>query len=393
MNDAVSLACASYNHALDQIGAGNITVGAQELQHSLHVWPDDADALNLLGLCSYYQGDFAAAKGYWRQSVRLRPDSNAAQGYLDSLETPEFAAWLAQYNAGLAALQEGRIGAGIEAFRQIIADGPPVVEPHILLGLAYWQAGQTAEAMGHWRQAQVMDSGNSAVNRYLAIGVQQSGEKSVQAALRRGGRMAAAAAVAALVLVGSVGYFARGRVVATQAAAQAEIAAGQAGMQALQQQTDELQELVERLDADGLWRETADLPSGAPVFATPVAEQDAFNEALRLYRAKDYTAAAERFEQLVAAGLRRDLAGEALFFLARCRVAAGDNQAGVQCYLSYAQRFPQENYYDDALYEAGLLLYRLGEREVAVRVLTQLAEEAPGSVFVNSVVRGILEQG
>ncbi|MFP4199141.1 MAG: tetratricopeptide repeat protein, partial [Halanaerobium sp.] len=115
-----------------------------------------------------------------------------------------------------------------------------------------------------------------------------------------------------------------------------------------------------------------------------------FNLGMDYFSRGDYQDAADIFNSIYNLTETDYLKRESLFLLARSHEKLENYQSGEHFYRIYLNEYNDSNYYDEALYNLGLMLNKAGEAEKSREVLERLREEAPYSEYNNSRVYEIL---
>jgi len=150
--------------------AGRLQQAEQIYRDALHIDPDHADGLHLLGVIAYQKGDHRAATELIRRAIRSNPDEaiyhsnlgrvcqtardldEAAACYRRALEIrPDFAE--AHSALGAALQEQGKVGPAEAAYRQALHIDPNCAEAHFNLGTLSEQRGQFDEAAEAYRYA------------------------------------------------------------------------------------------------------------------------------------------------------------------------------------------------------------------------------------------------
>ncbi|RCW47714.1 MULTISPECIES: tol-pal system YbgF family protein [unclassified Halanaerobium] len=122
-----------------------------------------------------------------------------------------------------------------------------------------------------------------------------------------------------------------------------------------------------------------------------LSDQQLFNLAVDVFEKGNYSRSLPLFEKLYTEGKRNYLIREALFFLARNYERLGAYKKAKNYYYSYINTYQKSNYYDEALYNLGLLLYENNQVEESRQIMKKIVEEVPDSLYNNSRVKAILE--
>jgi len=130
----------------------------------------------------------------------------------------------------------------------------------------------------------------------------------------------------------------------------------------------------------------------ANTFLEEGTEQQLFNLALDYFSREDYQDAADIFKSIYNLTETDYLRRDSLFLLARSYEKMDNYQSAEHFYRIYLNEYPESNYYDEALYNLGLMLNEAGEEKKSKEVLERLRREEPYSSYNNSRVYEILNQ-
>lgn len=147
---------------------GDLESAAGLYRKVLALRPDDANALNLLGVACRQGGDLAAALDMSERALAVRPGNPAFLG-----------------NRGAALAEAGRFAEAVACFRASLAARPD--EPTTLrnLGQALMAAGDAAGAVAPLRRATELAAGAAEAWLALAHALRESGEAGAAEAARR----------------------------------------------------------------------------------------------------------------------------------------------------------------------------------------------------------------
>ncbi|MFP4372321.1 MAG: tetratricopeptide repeat protein, partial [Halanaerobium sp.] len=130
----------------------------------------------------------------------------------------------------------------------------------------------------------------------------------------------------------------------------------------------------------------------ANTFLEEGTEQQLFNLGLDYFSSEDYQDAADIFKSIYNLTETDYLKRESLFLLARSYEKMDNYQSAEHFYRIYLNEYQDSNYYDEALYNLGLMLNEAGEEKKSKEVLERLRLEDPYSNYNNSRVYEILNQ-
>ncbi len=146
---------------------------------------------------------------------------------------------------------------------------------------------------------------------------------------------------------------------------------------------ENIKELKEREEARDNLKE-------ASVFLEEGTEQQLFNLGMDYFSQGDYQDAADIFNSIYNLTETDYLKRESLFLLARSHEKMDNYKSAEHFYRIYLNEYNDTNYYDEALYNLGLMLNEAGNRDESREVLQRLRRENPYSEYNNSQVYEIL---
>ena len=118
--------------------------------------PDNAALHNDVAMLHAEAGHLDRTSDHFAQTVRVRPESAAAQ-----------------YNLGNALFRQGRRAEAVEHMKRALALDPDYALAHDGLGVALYSEGQIGEATEHYRRAVELDPRNADARAHLAIALRQ----------------------------------------------------------------------------------------------------------------------------------------------------------------------------------------------------------------------------
>ena len=118
--------------------------------------PDNAALHDDVAMLHAEAGHLDRTSDHFAQTVRVRPESAAAQ-----------------YNLGNALFRQGRRAEAVEQMKRALAIDPDYALAHDGLGVALYSEGQLGEATEHYRRAVELDPRNADARAHLAIALRQ----------------------------------------------------------------------------------------------------------------------------------------------------------------------------------------------------------------------------
>lgn len=160
----------TYRRAVELHQAGRLDQAEVLYREILSREPNNADAIQMLGVLAFDKGDVRLAVELLRRAITLKPDAAqyhgnlgmvlASAGRLDDAITAYRMALMinadypeAQYNLGLALQQAGKLTEAVARFAFAVSLRPAYEDAHVGLGNALGQTGKLDEALASYRRA------------------------------------------------------------------------------------------------------------------------------------------------------------------------------------------------------------------------------------------------
>lgn len=422
-----------YQKAVNLIKKNNVTDAVKELKLCLKFNPNDLSTLNLLALGYYLKCRFDKAEKYWRQSLAIKRENNQAVDYLELITKKDFKKLRQQYKEILfndAAAKSEKIN----FLKDIIQKHDELIEPYLILGLLYKEDQNHQEALKYLYQAYDLDSGNKNIKDYI-MECEKNEKTSKFFNLAKFDfsrfnldkfqffkyKKETAVILTALLAISLLFYFNSEEQPVSmdntvqQKEVQTEETAGENednGDQDADSQDSGINSLsqldlnLDLMEFKGInnpisldlirtikKNEAEKTPSKLyQEYFSEDREQELFNLGLQALRNQRYSDAAAIFEQVYKFSDAEYLKRESLYLSARSSQLAQDYQAAENYYQLYIDNYPDTNYYEEALYNLGLLLDEQGKLSQAQEILQRLREDEPYSSYNNSKVYDILNK-
>lgn len=159
-----------YNSGLEKAKVRDLTGAITCLNDALRFHKYHTDARNLLGLCLYERGETVAALSEWVISKNLQPTDNAADHYLQQIQTAGEMArirdMINRYNQALAYCREGNRDLARIQLKRIIAMNSRNLSAYHLLALIMIKEKEYDDAWEILKKAIVIDVGDTTTLRY-----------------------------------------------------------------------------------------------------------------------------------------------------------------------------------------------------------------------------------
>ena len=381
MEKVIELAAVYYNTALKLISENKISKAITNIKKSLKLYSKDCDVLNLMGLCNYTLCEFDKAYFYWSKSLEYKKYNNKAELYLNLLKSRKFNRLIKEYNEGLEFLYRYEYKKAIEKFKEIITEENELLEPYIIIGLCYYAIGKYNIAKKYMEMALNIDNENRKCLMYLN---EINNKRNVTVVKYKSSKVAkTVASVSTILLIASsVLYYKNYKgyinIKDTLAEYEHKYKINNTELQLIRGKYNKLSNSInmEKKQIQNKFQGKND--------------SEVFNDGIVSYKKKDYKKAIENFSYLVDRGVDSSIVAEATFFSAVTYEKLNNIGKSEEFYYKYIDKYKGKNYYDDSLYNCGIMLYKSGNKEKAKKVLSILQKEVPDSMYVNKTVKMIL---
>ncbi|SIQ64526.1 tetratricopeptide repeat protein [Halanaerobium kushneri] len=444
---------AHYREAMKLIKNNNVSDAIDELKLCLKFNSKSVSALNLLGLAYYLKCRFDKAEKTWRKSLSLQKDKNKARDYLELITKQDFKEIRKEYKEILFN-DETEKNRKIKFLKRLIEEYDELIEPYVILGLLYKKEENYEEALKYFYQAYELDSGNQNIKNYIMQCEKEDKNSSAfNFKSKTNKKSALIAGVIALALfaiflnlsgvspLNWIGNNLQGFEFANSAkeeesenpalsqnlsgevnSSPKKIKTSEESNSSPDNGSNEASKLEQNkkeqvktgstsiLTKNKLLDYQKDSPlislenirelkekereknrlEAANTFLEDGTEQQLFNLGMDYFSRQDYQDAIDIFNSIYNLTETDYLRRESLFLLARSHEKIDNYQSAEHFYRIYLNEYKESNYYDEALYNLGLMLNEAGKVEKSKEVLKRLREEEPYSEYNNSQVYEIL---
>ncbi|TDO94439.1 tetratricopeptide repeat protein [Halanaerobium saccharolyticum] len=444
---------ANYKDAMNSIKNNNVSDAVDELKLCLKFNSKSVSALNLLGLAYYLKCRFDKAEKTWRKSLSLQRDNNKARDYLELITKQDFKEIRKEYK-DILFNDEANRNEKIQFLKKLTAEYDELIEPYVILGLLYKKDENYEKALEYFYQAYDLDSGNQNIKNYIMECEEEDKNSNAfnfkSETNKKSALIAGVIAVSLFAVFLNISGFspfkwiekniqgfefarseteknmrqqgASSNTENNSLSADKEIPASESGSEnksnfsemkadnsesksrkqnsgsldflnrsdLLQYKNDNslisfdsIQELIKKEEQK---QELAE----ASTFLEEGTEQELFNLGMEYFSNQDYQNAADIFNSIYNLTETDYLRRESLFLLARSHEKMDNYQSAEHFYRIYLNEYDDTNYYDEALYNLGLMLNEAGKAEKSREILKRLRRENPYSEYNNSQVYEIL---
>lgn len=442
-----------YKNALSLIKNNNVSGAVKELKLSLKFHKLDTDSLNLLGLAFYLKCRFQKAEEKWRKSLEIKRKNNKAADYLELITKNDFKELRKEYQK-IIFNDKVKKNKKTDFLKKVIAEHEELIEPYVLLGLLYKKEENYEEALKYFYKAYDLDKGNQTIKNYILDCEEKSEDKNYFDLnfLSKKSSIAAASIfftiISLLILINfsNVNSF-QDNTSHTHASSNPGIdsaatsgPANNSGGVAdqdfsntkRQKNNNTFLNLKNNSPEDGRtsssFSEVKALSSHEETFSSDSinyviedlqlsfkqlqnilseekkkeelqkyasyieegSEQRLFDLALSNFRSGNYEEASKMFASIYTYSEVDYLKKESLYLLSRSSEKSEQYEQAEFYYRRYLNEYKDSNYYDEALYNLGLMYHKINKINLSREILNKLREEKPYSQYNNSKVYNIL---
>lgn len=380
-----------YKDGLNLVKNNNISKALKLMEKSLEDISDDTQVLNLMGLCEYVLCNFERAILNWNKSLMFNNEDNRARYYLDSLKDAEHKNFIEYYGLAVDYIDSLRYREAMEILFEVNKTNRELIEPYALIAKSYYELKEYELAKEYLEQALIKDRENS---RYLQDLNQVNNKLTSNIKNKNINYSLLFSLIAFIVLVWSLSFHKKYR--NDIQALSAEIDKNKSEYTKLQ---EEFKKEKEKVEKNEVAEENTELEEVGEKEEEKAQEERSFKgsqldilkDAMKQLGDRRYDEAIARFQYLIDKSSNEDIKAESLYFMALSFQNIEEHEKAGEHYRSYIDKYRDKSYYDDSLYNYGLMLYEKGDLESAKKILNRLKKDEPQSEFMNSKVRSILE--
>ncbi|MCD3195567.1 tetratricopeptide repeat protein [Clostridium botulinum C] len=382
MDRVIEISGIYYNNALKFIHENNISKAVIYIKKSLKLYSKDFEVLNLMGICQYILCDFDKAYFYWNKSIECNDKDNRAKNYLKILKSRKFNRVIRLYNEALEEIKNSQYKEAIEKLNKIIHEEKNLLEPYIIIGLCYYMLGKYNNSKKYIEFALKIDKENEKCLLYLREINDKRNVKIIKSKSNKNYKVVTS--ISTLLLITLSGAFYKNynsyiKIKNNLAEYQQKYNINNIEFELIKSKYNKLNSRIqkEQQQIKDKFNEKND--------------NEIFNESVLYYKNKNLKLALEGFTYVSDKGLDESLVAESTYFSAVCYEKLMQLNKSEEFYCKYINRYKNKNYYDDALYNYGIMLYRQGKKDKAKDILYLLQKEVPNSIFINKTVKMILK--
>ena len=384
-----------YNHALNFLEENYLTQSIEYLKRSIMLNKENIEALNLIGMCEYKNCNFERSYYFWNKSYGYIKENNIANNYLNELKSEEFKSFIMLYNKGIESIELGKYKETIKIFEDIIKKNHELIEPYIIIAISYYNLKKYDISKEFLDKAMLFDKQNDKYFKLLKeidcrhINIYKNWT------IKRKKIIGVLGTVASLsILNNTFNYKNISKQEDTIVNYEKNISKIEQNLintvnekNILNTQLEGYKFVDSKINLNNSINENNILNEKD----ADMDEGEVFLRAINSLKKEEHEKALDDFLYISEKGEQTTLVGESIFFSAVCAEKINNNFLAEKYYEKYISNFKNCNYYDDSLYNYGLMKYKLGDIEKAKKILNKLNREVPNSIFLNSKVKYILK--
>lgn len=372
-NEALNLACKNY-----------ITTATEIIEKSLELNPKDVDILNLRGLLKLLKCDFSKAFESFYTAM-CYGNNELSRKYVDILSSDEFKVFLGRYNHSIRFINEDLNQESIHILNNIIEEDPDLIEPYVILALLYDKLNNLKKKEQYLEKLVEIDKDNPLFENK----VESKSEEEVIANSKpkKKKNILPYVAIGALV-IGMIGYHTHSKNKIEKLNSQLSKKDEKINEidKQLNETSDKLSETSQKLDETN---KTLDESKNQEVLVA--SEADLYNKANNFKSNKEYKEAISYFKKVIENGKTKKYISESIYQVAFLSEKTNNYDDAIKYYKKYINTYNKEDqYYDDAFYQLGMLYYENDDIENAKKTFYGMKSEVPESMYNNSKVKEIL---
>nr|WP_307897750.1 hypothetical protein [Clostridium botulinum] len=353
MDRVIEISGIYYNNALKFIHENNISKAVIYIKKSLKLYSKDFEVLNLMGICQYILCDFDKAYFYWNKSIECNDKDNRAKDYLKILKSRKFNRVIRLYNEALEEIKNFQYKEAIEKLNKIIHEEKNLLEPYIIIGLCYYMLGKYNSSKKYIEFALKIDKENEKCLLYLREINDKRNVKIIKYKSNKNYKVVVS--ISTFLLITLSGAFYKNH--SSYIKIKNDLAEYQQKYNINNIQFQLIKSKYNKLN-NGILKEQQQIKDKF----NEKNDNEIFNESILYYKKKNIKLALEGFIYVSDKGLDESLVAESTYFSAVCYEKLMQLNKSEEFYCKYINRYKNKNYYDDALYNYGIMLYRQGKK-------------------------------
>lgn len=375
-----------YNEALNLASRNYITTATEIIEKASELNPKDVDILNLRGLLKLLKCDFSKSFESFYTAM-CYGNNELSRKYVYILSSDEFKVFLGRYNHSIRFINEDLNQESIHILNNIIEEDPDLIEPYVILALLYDKMGNLKKKEYYLDRLEQVDKDNPLFENKI-----KSEDKETKVVEKKTKKKINIMpyAIAGILAISMVAYHISNKNKIESLNAQLN-----KKDEKIEEIDKQLSETSEKLDETNqqLNETNQELDEAKKQEMLVSSEVDLYQKALELKASKNYKDAITYFKKVIEYGKTKKYISESIYQVAFLSEKTKNYNQAVKYYKKYINTYTKEDqYYDDAFYQLGMLYYENGDLENAKKTFYGMRSEVPDSMYNNSKVKEILSK-
>jgi len=376
----------NYNEALNLANKNYITTATEVIEKALELNPKDVDILNLRGLLKLLKCDFSKSFESFYTAM-CYGNNDISRKYVDILSSDEFKVFLGRYNHSIRFINEDLNQESIHILNNIIEEDPNLIEPYVILALLYDKIGNLKKKEYYLDKLEKVDKDNvlfenKKVDKDIEINPVKNKKKINLIPYL----------ILGTLVIGGVVYHINNKNKIDDLNAQLNKKNEKLEIidQQLNETSEKLEETNQKLEETNKSLDESKNQAQEVIVAN---EEDLYQKAMKLKGNGDYNSAIKYFKNIIEHGKSKKYISESIYQIALLSEKIKNYDQAVKYYKKYINTYNKdEQYYDDAFYQLGMLYYENGDLDNAKNTFYGMRSEVPDSMYNNSKVKEILSE-
>ena len=379
----------NYNESLNLANKGYITTATNLIEKALEINPKDTEILNLRGLLKLLKCDFSKAFESFYTAM-CYGNNKLSRKYVDILSSDEFKVFLGRYNHSIRFINEDLNQESIHILNNIIEEDPDLIEPYVILALLYDKIGNLKKKEYYLERLEKVDKDNILFEDKKID--KDDKEKKVEKVENRKKINFIPYIILGTIAIGGMVYHINNKNKIDKLNDQ--LNKKNEKIEAIDKQ---LNETFEKLEETNQKLEETNKSLNETKNQEPevivASEEDLYKKAMNLKSNNDYDNAIKYFNNIVKNGKSKKYISESIYQLALLSEKTKNYDQAIKYYKKYINTYDKnDEYYDDAFYQLGMLYYENGDLADAKKTFYGMRSEVPDSMYNNSKVKEILSK-
>lgn len=376
----------NYNEALNLASRNYITTATETIEKALELNPKDVDILNLRGLLKLLKCDFSKSFESFYTAM-CYSNNNLSRKYVDILSSDEFKVFLGRYNHSIRFINEDLNQESIYILNNIIEEDPDLIEPYVILALLYDKIGNLKKKEYYLNKLEQIDKDNPLFETKIE---NKDKETDIIVKKVKKNKNIIPYIIISILAICMTAYYinSKNKIEHLNSQLIKKDEKIEEIDNKLNETSEKLNETNQQLDETN---KTLEESKDKEILVA--SEEDLYQKAVKLKDNKDYNEAIIYFKNIVENGKTKKYISESIYQVALLSEKNNNYDQAVKYYKKYINTYNKDDqYYDDAFYQLGMLYYENGDINNAKKTFYGMKSEVPESMYNNSKVKEILSK-